>query len=60
MHLVLSEYSVILLCFVQAKALCRCGCMYFFVGGLGGGKSAVYMLNIVGDRTPPWGTPVQN
>ena len=26
---VLSEFSVRLLCFVQAKTLCRYGCMYF-------------------------------
>ena len=27
---VLSGFSMRLLCFVQAKALCRYGCMYFF------------------------------
>ena len=27
---------------------------------LGGGKSEVYMLNSVGERTPPCGTPVLN
>lgn len=26
----------------------------------GGGMSEVYMLKRVGDRTPPWGTPVLN
>ena len=70
-----------LYCFVQAKSLCRYGCMYFLAalvlvcvdvmvmssayamtctGALGGGMSAVYMLNSVGDRTPPCGTPVLN
>ena len=29
-HVALSGYSVRLLCFVQAKPLCRYGCMYFF------------------------------
>ena len=29
-QVVLSEFSVRLLCFVQAKTLCRYGCMYFF------------------------------
>ena len=28
-QVVLSGYGVRLLCFVQAKTLCRCGCMYF-------------------------------
>ena len=28
-QVVLSGFSVILLCFVQAKSLCRYGCMYF-------------------------------
>ena len=28
-QVVLSEFSVRLLCFVQAKTLCRYGCMYF-------------------------------
>ena len=27
-------------------------------GALSGGKSAVYMLSSVGERTPPCGTPV--
>ena len=27
---------------------------------VGGGMSAVYMLNSVGERTPPCGTPVLN
>ena len=27
-HVVLSGFNVILLCFVQAKTLCRYGCMY--------------------------------
>ena len=30
MQVVLSGFSVRLLCFVQAKTLCRYGCMYFF------------------------------
>ena len=29
-QVVLSGFSVILFCFVQAKTLCRYGCMYFF------------------------------
>ena len=29
-------------------------------GALGGGMSAVYMLTIVGEWTPPCGTPVFN
>ena len=29
MHFVLSGFSVGLFCFVQAKTLCRYGCMYF-------------------------------
>ena len=29
-QVVLSGFSVRLFCFVQAKALCRYGCMYFF------------------------------
>ena len=29
MQVVLSEFSVRLFCFVQAKPLCRYGCMYF-------------------------------
>ena len=29
-------------------------------GALGGGMSTVYMLNSVGKRTPPCGTPVLN
>ena len=29
-QVVLSGFSVRLLCFVQAKTLCRYGCMYFF------------------------------
>ena len=28
-HVVLSEFCMRLFCFVQAKALCRYGCMYF-------------------------------
>ena len=28
-HVVLSGFSVILLCFMQANTLCRYGCMYF-------------------------------
>ena len=31
-----------------------------WTGALGGGMSAVYMLNSVGERTPPCGTPVLN
>ena len=31
MQVVLSGFSVRLLCFVQAKTLCRYGCMYFLV-----------------------------
>ena len=30
MLVVLSEFSVRVLCFVQAKTVCRYGCMYFF------------------------------
>ena len=30
MQVVLSGFSVILFCFVQAKTLCRYSCMYFF------------------------------
>ena len=30
MHVVLSGFSVRFLCFVQAKTVCRYGCMYFF------------------------------
>ena len=30
MQVVLSGFSVTLLCFVQEKTLCRYGCMYFF------------------------------
>ena len=30
-QVVLSGFSVRLFCFVQAKTLCRYGCMYFFV-----------------------------
>ena len=30
-QVVLSGFSVRLLCFVQAKSLCKYGCMYFFV-----------------------------
>ena len=30
-QVVLSGFSVILLCFVQEKTLCRYGCIYFFV-----------------------------
>ena len=33
------------------------GCSF---GALGGGKFEVYMLNNVGERTPPCGTPVLN
>ena len=29
-QVVLSRYRVRLICFVQAKTLCRYGCMYFF------------------------------
>ena len=29
-QVVLSGFSVRLLCFIQAKTLCRYGCMYFF------------------------------
>ena len=29
-QVVLSVFSVRLLCFVQARTLCRYGCMYFF------------------------------
>ena len=29
-QVVLSGFTVKLLCFVQAKTLCRYGCMYFF------------------------------
>ena len=29
-QVVLSRFCVILFCFVQAKTLCRYGCMYFF------------------------------
>ena len=31
MQVVLSGFSLRLFCFVQAKNLCRYGCMYFFV-----------------------------
>ena len=31
MQVVLSGFSVRLLCFVQAKTVCMYGCMYFFV-----------------------------
>ena len=31
-----------------------------WTGALGGGMSAVYMLNSVSERTPPCGTPVLN
>ena len=51
MQVVLSGFSVILLCFDQAKTLHR-------YGALGGSKSAVYILNSVGERTSLWGTPV--
>ena len=30
MQVILSGFSVRLFCFVQAKKLCRYGCMYFF------------------------------
>ena len=30
MQVVLSGFSVIFLCFVQVKTVCRYGCMYFF------------------------------
>ena len=70
-QVVLSGFSVRLFCFVQAKTLCRYGCMHFLTallpayamtrtGVLGGGMSAVYMLNSVGERTPPCGTPILN
>ena len=31
LHVVLSGFSVSLFCFVQAKTLCRYGCLYFLV-----------------------------
>ena len=45
-QVVLSGFSKRLFCFVQAKTLCRYGCMYFLVS--------------VGARTLPCGTPVLN
>ena len=30
MEVLLSGFSMILLCYVQAKTVCRFGCMYFF------------------------------
>ena len=76
LQVVLSGICKRLFCFVQAKTLCRYGCMCFLAslvlvcvevivmssaytmtctGALGGGKSKVYMLNSVGERTPPCG-----
>ena len=61
MQVVLSGFSVRLFCFVQAKTLCRYGCMYILAalvqamtrtGALGGGMPAVYMSNSVGEMTP--------
>ena len=45
--------------------MCRCDGDVFCVGHdlnrcSGGDMSAVYMLNSVGERTPPCGTPVLN
>ena len=41
--------------------MCRCDGDVICVGhGGGGGMSAVHMLNSVGERTPPCGTPVLN
>ena len=48
-QVILSVLSVRSFSFVQAATLCRCG-----------GMSAVYMLNSVGERTPPCRTPVLN
>ena len=66
MQVVLSGFSVRLFCFVQAKTLCRYGCMSFLAAlvlvcaDVMVMSSAVYMLNSVGERTPPCGTPVLN
>ena len=35
-------------------------CVDVMVLSSGGGMSAVYMLNSVGERTPPCGTPLLN
>ena len=40
-QVVLSGFSMRLLCFVQVKTLCGYVCMYFLTSALGGGKSAV-------------------
>ena len=40
--------------------VCRCDGDVICVGALGGGMSAVYMLNSVGEKTPPCGTTVLN
>ena len=48
---------------LSRQTLCRYGCMYFLAALLlvcGDGMSAVYMLNSVGEMTPPCGTPVLN
>ena len=63
-QVVLSGFSMRLFCFVQAKTFCRYGCIYFLAVlvcvdvCVCGGKSEV--LNSVGERTPPCGTPVLN
>ena len=52
----------VFLCCTRA-CVCRCDGNVICVGhdlncALGGGMSAVYMLNSVGERTPPCVTPV--
>ena len=56
-------------CCVSARlAVCVCGCDGDVIcvghglqrGALDGGKPELKMLNLVGERTPPCGTPVLN
>ena len=70
MQVVLPGFSVILFCFVQSKTLCRYGCMYFLAELVHvcvdvfcvdhdlNRCSGWWYVCIVGERTPPCGTPV--
>ena len=70
-QVVLSGFSVRLFCFVQAKTLCMFGCIYLLsalvlvcvdvmVLLVVVCLQCMYMLNSVGERTSPCGTPVLN
>ena len=59
-QVVLSGLSMRLFCFVQAKTFCRYGCIYLLAALMLVCVDVMVMLNSVGERTSPCGTPVLN